>query len=204
MLVWSRRICTARRFPVALWMSEAFVRRSECVPYSRCPAPRSKPTHRPGEHISACSGGQGSRCGSGRRSRGPCRGLRTVRLKGFPWLVFYLEFETHVDVWRMLHAKRDMPVWLSDADDWRRRHSCRCQPQIGPVEIALRSYSAKGGALRASRLPCHVHILRDLLTDQRPMERGVGVQRLARPDHVGQQHIAVDGTSYADELIPLR
>lgn len=43
-------------------------------------------------------------------------GLRTVRLKNFPWLVFYLEFETHVDVWRVLHAKRDMPVWLSDAD----------------------------------------------------------------------------------------
>ena len=44
-------------------------------------------------------------------------GLRTVRLKGFPWLIFYLEFETHVDVWRVLHSKRDMPVWLSDADD---------------------------------------------------------------------------------------
>ena len=44
-------------------------------------------------------------------------GLRTIRLTGFPWLVFYLEFETHVDVWRVLHAKRDMPVWLSDADD---------------------------------------------------------------------------------------
>ena len=44
-------------------------------------------------------------------------GLRTIALKGFPWLVFYLEFETHVDVWRVLHAKRDMPVWLADADD---------------------------------------------------------------------------------------
>jgi len=44
-------------------------------------------------------------------------GLRTIRLKGFPWLVFYLEFETHVDVWRVLHTKRDMPAWLSDADD---------------------------------------------------------------------------------------
>lgn len=44
-------------------------------------------------------------------------GLRTIRLKGFPWLVFYLEFDTHVDVWRVLHAKRDMPTWLSDAGD---------------------------------------------------------------------------------------
>ena len=44
-------------------------------------------------------------------------GLRTIGLKGFPWLVFYLEFETHVDVWRVLHAKRDMPAWLTDVDD---------------------------------------------------------------------------------------
>src|SRR3546814_296679 len=43
--------------------------------------------------------------------------LRTIGLNGFPWLVFYLEFETHVDVWRVLHAKRDMPVWLADVDD---------------------------------------------------------------------------------------
>jgi toxin ParE1/3/4 len=44
-------------------------------------------------------------------------GLRTIQLKGFPWLVFYLEFESHVGVWRVLHAKRDIPAWLSDADD---------------------------------------------------------------------------------------
>jgi toxin ParE1/3/4 len=44
-------------------------------------------------------------------------GLRTVRLKGFPWLVFYVEFETHIDVWRVLHVKRDMPAWLADKDD---------------------------------------------------------------------------------------
>lgn len=44
-------------------------------------------------------------------------GLRTIRLKGFPWIVFYLEFETHVDVWRVLHAKRDIPAWLAEVDD---------------------------------------------------------------------------------------
>lgn len=43
-------------------------------------------------------------------------GLRAIRLNGFPWLVFYIEFESHVDVWRVLHAKRDMPAWLSDVD----------------------------------------------------------------------------------------
>jgi toxin ParE1/3/4 len=44
-------------------------------------------------------------------------GLRTVRLKGFPWLIFYIESESHVDVWRVLHVKRDIPAWLTDADD---------------------------------------------------------------------------------------
>ena len=42
-------------------------------------------------------------------------GLRTIGLKGFPWLLFYREGETHVDVWRVLHAKRDMPAWLAPA-----------------------------------------------------------------------------------------
>nr|WP_309350657.1 type II toxin-antitoxin system RelE/ParE family toxin [Telmatospirillum sp.] len=41
-------------------------------------------------------------------------GLRTTRLKGFPWLVFHIECEAHVDVWRVLHAKRDIPAWASE------------------------------------------------------------------------------------------
>ena len=41
-------------------------------------------------------------------------GLRAVRLKGFPWIIFYFAFEAHVDVWRVLHAKRDMPAWLAE------------------------------------------------------------------------------------------
>lgn len=41
-------------------------------------------------------------------------GLRSVRLKGFPWLLFYIEAEACVDVWRVLHAKRDMPAWMDD------------------------------------------------------------------------------------------
>lgn len=44
-------------------------------------------------------------------------GLRSKRLKGFPWLVFYRECESHVDVWRVLHFKRDMPAWIDEADD---------------------------------------------------------------------------------------
>lgn len=44
-------------------------------------------------------------------------GLRTVRLKGFPWLVFYMERPTHIDVWRVLHVRRDMAAWMDDKDD---------------------------------------------------------------------------------------
>jgi toxin ParE1/3/4 len=41
-------------------------------------------------------------------------GLRSRQLRRFPYLVFYLEREDHVDVWRVLHAARDIPVWLQD------------------------------------------------------------------------------------------
>ena len=41
-------------------------------------------------------------------------GVRTVRLKGYPWLVFYIELEQHIDVWRILHVKRDIPAWMNE------------------------------------------------------------------------------------------
>ena len=41
-------------------------------------------------------------------------GLRSRRLKRFPYLVFYLERDDRIDVWRVLHAQRDIPVWLKD------------------------------------------------------------------------------------------
>ncbi|MGB8149528.1 MAG: type II toxin-antitoxin system RelE/ParE family toxin [Azonexus sp.] len=40
--------------------------------------------------------------------------LRFWPLKRFPYLVFYVERESHIDVWRVLHGKRDIPVWLQD------------------------------------------------------------------------------------------
>lgn len=39
-------------------------------------------------------------------------GLRFWPLKGFPHLVFYIERETQVDIWRVLHAQRDIPAWM--------------------------------------------------------------------------------------------
>jgi toxin ParE1/3/4 len=39
-------------------------------------------------------------------------GLRTRKLARFPYLVFYVEQEDHIDVWRVLHAQRDIPASL--------------------------------------------------------------------------------------------
>lgn len=36
-------------------------------------------------------------------------GLRSLPLQGFPHIVFYVAFENHVDVWRVLHGQRDIP-----------------------------------------------------------------------------------------------
>lgn len=39
-------------------------------------------------------------------------GLRFWPLRRFPHLVFYMEREEHVEVWRVLHGRRDIPAWL--------------------------------------------------------------------------------------------
>lgn len=39
-------------------------------------------------------------------------GLRHRVLKRYPYLVFYVECENHIDVWRVLHARRDIPAWM--------------------------------------------------------------------------------------------
>ena len=43
-------------------------------------------------------------------------GLRVWPLKRYPYLLFYVERDDHVDVWRLLHAERDIPAWLRDPD----------------------------------------------------------------------------------------
>jgi toxin ParE1/3/4 len=40
-------------------------------------------------------------------------GLRSWPLARHPYLVFYLERASHVDVWRVLHAHRDLPAWMT-------------------------------------------------------------------------------------------
>jgi toxin ParE1/3/4 len=39
-------------------------------------------------------------------------GLRSWPLRRFPHLVFYVERDDHIDVWRVLHGERDIPAWI--------------------------------------------------------------------------------------------
>jgi toxin ParE1/3/4 len=41
-------------------------------------------------------------------------GLRSWLVREFPYLIFYIERETAIDVWRVLHASRDVPPWLQE------------------------------------------------------------------------------------------
>jgi toxin ParE1/3/4 len=43
-------------------------------------------------------------------------GLRSWSLKNFPYLIFYLELPTHIDVWRVLHSHTDIPEWMGGPD----------------------------------------------------------------------------------------
>jgi toxin ParE1/3/4 len=40
--------------------------------------------------------------------------LRAWPLKRFPYLVFYLALPDRIDVWRVLHARSDIPAWMLD------------------------------------------------------------------------------------------
>ena len=40
-------------------------------------------------------------------------GLRCWSLRKFPYLVFYMPEDKRVDIWRVLHARRDVPALLA-------------------------------------------------------------------------------------------
>jgi len=40
--------------------------------------------------------------------------LRAWKIARFPYVVFYVEGDTHLDVWRVLHEHRDIPPTLRD------------------------------------------------------------------------------------------
>lgn len=39
--------------------------------------------------------------------------LRSVQLKRYPYLIFYVEQAEYIGVWRVLHCKRDIPARLA-------------------------------------------------------------------------------------------
>ena len=41
-------------------------------------------------------------------------GLRAWPLKRYPYLVFYVVLPARIEVWRVLHMRRDMPAWLAE------------------------------------------------------------------------------------------
>jgi len=41
-------------------------------------------------------------------------GLRCRKVGKFPYLVFYMEGDRGIDVWRVLHGARDIPAWLRE------------------------------------------------------------------------------------------
>lgn len=43
-------------------------------------------------------------------------GLRSLALARFPYVIFYIEREDHVDVWRVLHGRRDIPALMQESD----------------------------------------------------------------------------------------
>ena len=44
-------------------------------------------------------------------------GLRFWPCKRYPHLVFYVERARSIEVWRVLHGKRDIPRWLQDGTE---------------------------------------------------------------------------------------
>ena len=41
-------------------------------------------------------------------------GLRSHAVRRFPYLVFYVEREAEIDVWRVLHGARDVAAWMRE------------------------------------------------------------------------------------------
>ncbi|MFB0705063.1 type II toxin-antitoxin system RelE/ParE family toxin [Pseudomonas protegens] len=41
-------------------------------------------------------------------------GVLCLPLKRYPYLVFYVERDDYIDVWRVLHGMRDFPEWLAE------------------------------------------------------------------------------------------
>ncbi|MEO6280619.1 type II toxin-antitoxin system RelE/ParE family toxin [Roseateles sp.] len=43
-------------------------------------------------------------------------GLRSWAFGVHPYLLFYVQRDTHLDVWRVLHQRRDLAAWLAEPE----------------------------------------------------------------------------------------
>ena len=41
-------------------------------------------------------------------------GLRSWPVQGYPYLVFYVERSSQIDIWPVLHGQRDIPAWMHE------------------------------------------------------------------------------------------
>ncbi|WP_424624892.1 type II toxin-antitoxin system RelE/ParE family toxin [Achromobacter marplatensis] len=39
-------------------------------------------------------------------------GLQSWPLTRYPYLIFYVDCPSHIDVWRVLHQQRNIPAWM--------------------------------------------------------------------------------------------
>lgn len=44
-------------------------------------------------------------------------GLRSWPCTRYPYIVFYVLLPQRIEIWRVLHAKRDIPSWLNDGKE---------------------------------------------------------------------------------------
>jgi toxin ParE1/3/4 len=44
-------------------------------------------------------------------------GVRSWPLRGYPFLLFYIERADHIDLWRVLHGHRDLPEQIRPGGD---------------------------------------------------------------------------------------
>ncbi len=42
-------------------------------------------------------------------------GLRFWPVNGFPYLIFYVEHEFRVTIWRALHEQHEIPAWIAES-----------------------------------------------------------------------------------------
>ena len=41
-------------------------------------------------------------------------GLRSWPLTRYPYVVFYIDRNDYIDIWRVLHGQRDIPAWMQE------------------------------------------------------------------------------------------